>query len=642
MCNGTKLSCTWKKAKIYENGNGLVDPLHLVPASPQKPNTINSAEILRQEGGGHYFVRCNTSVPDVKGAVAEDFGFLNILEPQVVSDIVGPKTVLHVSGQVVLSAAGSYDAVERERGPRGLTFRWRCRRDGDDTFVEVKNTSGCSGSPRFPSASHNDLVLDPETMEPGITYVFQVDVTKLRKFKDIATHKLKVEKFASIMWVRTPEHVHVLQAILKDVFQKNKKCCIYSAPFPYEYAALQWSVYPQRTKAHIGASGSRFNAVHVCWYSFYRARKDGNLSEIQWKEGHTDIQPSTRPGIELGTFLPLRQLLRYFGKKPSLLYYFMQFPVWFFSCRENCYPKTATSRPTVIAVQYHRESYKSDTLRYDWFLYVLRGHRWLNETNHLNEMVPGGIDGPKLVFPGRDPLTGNEARKPLANGVQYKVTVKMHIKGGSVFKDELFFFTDTPPNSTSLDKCIVEPPVGFTLETEYIISCSGWHDEELPLTYEFRYRSNTSIVVIQRGPEQRLRVILPSGNAEKDYNFTLEISVTDAIGSSTIHPITFKVRCWLVQRIPGKRSNAAYLFICVFIHLLIFRQYGVSFGMLRVIRRVKIKYFNNLISLPTLRVRYAKRTDREAKPLCLGHHRDRLPPRQCTIYTYREALLLSL
>ena len=51
------------------------------------------------------------------------------------------------------------------------------------------------------------------------------------------------------------------------------KCCIYIAPFPYEYAQrriTQWSVYPRGPKAHIGAA-----------YSFYRPRKDRKLSELQ-------------------------------------------------------------------------------------------------------------------------------------------------------------------------------------------------------------------------------------------------------------------------------------------------------------------------------------------------------------------------
>ena len=58
---------------------------------------------------------------------------------------------------------------------------------------------------------------------------------------------------------------------------------------------------PSGPEAYIGASGSRFKAVHACWYSFYRPRKDGKLSELSGKEGHPNIQPSIRPGIELGT-----------------------------------------------------------------------------------------------------------------------------------------------------------------------------------------------------------------------------------------------------------------------------------------------------------------------------------------------------
>ena len=44
-----------------------------------------------------------------------------------------------------------------------------------------------------------------------------------------------------------------------------------------------------------------YKAVNVCWYSFYRPRKDGKLSvNFGGKEGRPNIQPSTRPGIEPG------------------------------------------------------------------------------------------------------------------------------------------------------------------------------------------------------------------------------------------------------------------------------------------------------------------------------------------------------
>ena len=52
---------------------------------------------------------------------------------------------------------------------------------------------------------------------------------------------------------------------------------------------------------YMGASGSRFNVVHVCWYSFYRLGRTESLVNFSGKEGHTDIQPLTMPGIEPGT-----------------------------------------------------------------------------------------------------------------------------------------------------------------------------------------------------------------------------------------------------------------------------------------------------------------------------------------------------
>ena len=58
---------------------------------------------------------------------------------------------------------------------------------------------------------------------------------------------------------------------------------------------------PSRPKAHIGASGSRFNAVHVCWFSFYRPRKDGKLSGLQREEKVTQIfNPRRGWGLSLG------------------------------------------------------------------------------------------------------------------------------------------------------------------------------------------------------------------------------------------------------------------------------------------------------------------------------------------------------
>ena len=57
---------------------------------------------------------------------------------------------------------------------------------------------------------------------------------------------------------------------------------LYSA-FSMKHAQRRFtmiSLPPGGPKAYIGASGSRFKAIHVCWYSFYRPQKDGKLSEL--------------------------------------------------------------------------------------------------------------------------------------------------------------------------------------------------------------------------------------------------------------------------------------------------------------------------------------------------------------------------
>ena len=81
--------------------------------------------------------------------------------------------------------------------------------------------------------------------------------------------------------------------------KSKKKWCIYIAPFRYEDAQRRFTMIslPPADRKHI------YQAVNVCWYSFYRPRKDGKLSELNFsgKEGRLNIQPSTRPGIEPGT-----------------------------------------------------------------------------------------------------------------------------------------------------------------------------------------------------------------------------------------------------------------------------------------------------------------------------------------------------
>ena len=219
--------------------------------------------------------------------------------------------------------------------------------------------------------------------------------------------------------------------------------------------------------------------------------------------------------------------------------------VLFHSCLENCNLKAKTFRRTVIKVECHRIPCQPEILRYDWSLYVLRHrdnkHSW-EKIENLEERTSGDINSPNIVFPGKAVLPGNNGDKHFEDGVKYKVTADIYVKEG-VIKEELTFVTNSPPvlaNETG--GCFVTPTVGYTLDTEFSFRCRGWLDEDQPLNYELRYRTNTSIVVIHSGSEPSAKVRLPLGNPQHNYSFTLEMLIKDSLGSATLQEVSVKVK----------------------------------------------------------------------------------------------------
>ena len=87
--------------------------------------------------------------------------------------------------------------------------------------------------------------------------------------------------------------------------------------FPYEYAQRRTTMIteftPSGPKAHIGASGSRFNAVHVCWYLLLWTSKRWK-TELAGKKATQIFNPRGRglnpgpPGWE-AEIIPLRHTL---------------------------------------------------------------------------------------------------------------------------------------------------------------------------------------------------------------------------------------------------------------------------------------------------------------------------------------------
>ena len=113
--------------------------------------------------------------------------------------------------------------------------------------------------------------------------------------------------------------IKVLLTLFAQIKLKKVKWCIYTAPFPYECSKALYNDQFTHSgpEAYIGASGSRFEAVHVCWYSFYRPREDGKLSKL-WREIRSPKYSSldqagdrtAGPQGWEGEILPLRLVMR--------------------------------------------------------------------------------------------------------------------------------------------------------------------------------------------------------------------------------------------------------------------------------------------------------------------------------------------
>lgn len=70
----------------------------------------------------------------------------------------------------------------------------------------------------------------------------------------------------------------------------------------------------------------------------------------------------------------------------------------------------------------------------------------------------------------------------------YKLIASLYLDDDTVEESEMTFKTNSAPNLTDFDLgCKVTPEEGYAVTTEFTISCQGWYDEDLPLSYLYRY-----------------------------------------------------------------------------------------------------------------------------------------------------------
>lgn len=150
-------------------------------------------------------------------------------------------------------------------------------------------------------------------------------------------------------------------------------------------------------------------------------------------------------------------------------------------CAINCGRKISTNRRMIIKATC-KGTYCLEDNSYSWTLYKFalsaNSSSWL-EVQSLQSYLLTNVDSPNIVFSG--------SRKPLEQRTKYKIVASVLLRDEIVERGEMVFITNSPPhNRYGALGCDVYPKKGRVLQTKYNVTCFGWDDEDLPLSYQLR------------------------------------------------------------------------------------------------------------------------------------------------------------
>lgn len=167
---------------------------------------------------------------------------------------------------------------------------------------------------------------------------------------------------------------------------------------------------------------------------------------------------------------------------------------------------------------------------YTWSIkYREKDDRPWQEIANLDEIVLTYENSPNLVT----------AQGKLRGNVTYEVTVSGETSQGHSSIGTYSFVTNSPPSGGI---CKVDKPQGKAWETNFVFSCIGWQDDNLPLKFQFSYNNSDGIeMIFQSGNSSTVTGKLPVGDPNIDYKLDIRILVIDALGSSVDIWIDLKV-----------------------------------------------------------------------------------------------------
>lgn len=221
-------------------------------------------------------------------------------------------------------------------------------------------------------------------------------------------------------------------------------------------------------------------------------------------------------------------------------------------CVANCEHKVSTRRKLVLRTQCRGISCSALTV-YRWSLYIRLdngSHQSWSEIEGLDSIALTSLDGPNLVI-GGEGISKNQST--LLGSRTYKIHIIAWLDKENSQSDSYVFHTNQLPSKQGNNSgCFVNPQQGEAITTEFSIECVNWTDTDLPLSYQFSYKTHFGIVVFHADWQSNATTDLPLGDQTKNYSLTLQLEVTDALGDSSVEFISVEVAFAPLQNVKTK------------------------------------------------------------------------------------------
>jgi len=82
--------------------------------------------------------------------------------------------------------------------------------------------------------------------------------------------------------------------------------------------------------------------------------------------------------------------------------------------------------------------------------------------------------------------------------------------------------------------CTITPEVGTVIADTFMMSCSGWQDQHLPLTYEFYLKQDGVKAPLCNSFQLYCNEPLPMGDAANNFVLEIFVSISDRHGGKSI------------------------------------------------------------------------------------------------------------